>query len=122
MCVLVVRIIILIWVAGLWAAGATAQSSPCVSLYRSSYVEYGASGGVKSKEAAAIYLIFFDHSQNIREAYLEAFPIFSALGVSPDKESVVLNEFSKKMESGEFCPGGVRYSLEQIVAALRSSL
>lgn len=112
----------LILLAGSWVGGASAQSSSCAPLYREVYVEFAKTGKMSKPDDVMIYLVHFDHSAGLSDAYDEAEGLFNALDAPEEKHTEILNELSKKMLNGELCPGAIRLSLEQTVELLKPTL
>lgn len=95
------------------------HADSCEPLYRSAYLEHTRTPQVELREAVSIYLIHFDYSNGLAEAFIAARPIFSALNTSPEDEDKILKSLSAKIKSGELCPGGIRYTLAQVIEALK---
>ena len=115
--------VLLLVVAG--GLSARAEDPACVQVYRQSYMNYARSSAPDAKlsEANETYKIYFDYSNGVSDAYLEARSLFQALAVRPDGELLVLATLKVKMETGELCKWWSRpMRFSEIVEVLRQSI
>lgn len=115
--------VLLLVVAG--GLSARAEDPACVKVYRQAYMDFARSSSPDAKlsEANETYKIYFDYSNGVRDAYVEAQRLFQALAVRPEQEQLVLATLKVKMEQGALCgwfSSPMRFS--EVVEVLRPSV
>jgi hypothetical protein len=106
-------------------ANSKSHAQSCEDSYRQAYLEYSARTDQHEKmpEDVQIFLIFFDHSNQINTAKLEARPLFQMMGAKPEQEVEILTELNRQMQSGALCGNfGYTKNLAQVAEGLRSGL
>lgn len=98
-----------------------AANPPCVQVYRAAYFEFAKSTAPNAQliEANEIYKIYFDFSNGISDAFVEAAPLFQALAIKPGFEHDTLLLLKLKIERGDLCKGSSPMRYSEAVEALR---
>lgn len=104
------------------------DNSQCEKAYKSAYTRYSYSRSVPPAEvveAAEIYLIHFDHLNNLGAARPEAQTLISEIGIAESQVQPMFELLSDAIRSGELC-GGIHWattlSRSEIALWLRSKL